>query len=180
MTKPDRKATTRRCAYSPRATDATSSPNSSNLDKTTIMKTKKTLRILVPTVVALATLVVISCEKENLSRAKVSNVSFTECLSHPMGKGAFNPDTILTHYNDGTLFVEHRNLIVNCGFKRVIVKTSVSNDTITITEYGDSDNAKCICEINNSFEIRNIPQGRYVLVFKNCYPEPIVETVDLQ
>ena len=179
MTKPDREATTRRCAYSPRATDATSSPNSSNLDKTTIMKTKKTLRILVPTVVALATLVVISCEKENLSRAKVADVSFSECLLHLMEKGYEHPDTILTHYSDGTLFVEHRNLAVNCGFKRVTVKTSTSNDTLTITEHGSPSPEDCICEINNSFQIRNIPQGRYVLVFKNCYPEPIVETVNM-
>ena len=81
---------------------------------------------------------------------------------------------------DGTLFVEHRNLAVNCGFKRVTVKTSTSNDTLTITEHGSPSPEDCICEINNSFQIRNIPKGRYVLVFKNCYPEPIVETVDLQ
>ena len=63
------------------------------------------------------------CEKDkkannDLTDMSVSNILFTSCQSHrnPNQKGHYNPDSVSVQVIDGTIFVNHFNLEVNCGF----------------------------------------------------------------
>ena len=145
-------------------------------------KIRKT-KILPPLLLAALALSMAACTKTgivDLSTIEVTSVFSSECLtSHITGKGWDNPDTIDVQYNDGTLIVHHKNLSVNCDFDSVDVNLATSNDTITIFEDGSTNSADCICEIENHFQIKNLPQGNYVLVFKSCKPSPIIITLNL-
>lgn len=107
-------------------------------------------------------------ETKGLSDAKASNIVFSDCHNHNSdAKGYNNPDSVSISYNNGTISVTHYNLIVNCGFQKVFVNVDVDGNTIRIGEWGYPENADCICEVDNSFEINNIPRGTYNIVFEN-------------
>ena len=114
------------------------------------------------------------CEKEKKTETgniNVSNVSFTSCISHRV----HNQDSIVVSTNNGTIYVTHYNLEVNCGFEKIDVNTQISGDTIIVTERGVPDNtANCLCDVNNLFQLNNVPQGRYLLQLFNEMNEKMV------
>ena len=89
-----------------------------------------------------------------------------------VGNGACN----ISIGTSGTIFITHYNLLVNCGFELngILVDANINGSTITIDEHDNPNGpqANCMCSIDNSFRIENIPHGTYTLVFKNWYPAP--------
>lgn len=131
-------------------------------------------------------------EKENnnpnngdASMGAVSNISYTDCKSHtdratkahPMWG---DPDSVSVSYANGTVYITHYNLLVNCGFTMsgILVDVDVDGSTITIheSENPTGPQAYCMCATDNSFQLNNVPQGTYTLVFSNWYPEPYSQT----
>lgn len=113
----------------------------------------------------------------------VSNIEFTDCRHHHASRGAkgmYNPDSISINYHNGTVYITHYNLAVNCGFKRVYVDIDVYSDTIRILESGYPVNADCICDIDNSFEINNVPSGLYTVIIENWDSNPYCQTYRFQ
>lgn len=120
-------------------------------------------------------------EKETESNVSVSNISYTSCKSHtdkatkadPMWG---DPDSVSVTYANGTVFITHYNLLVNCGFELngILVDININGSTITIDEHDNPDGpqANCMCSTDNSFRLENIPHGTYTLVFNNWYPAP--------
>ena len=109
---------------------------------------------------------------------KVSGVMPTECLSFP-SKGIETPDTVVISVSEGVVYVEHRHLSVNCAFETVSVSLLMEGSTVKVTEYGMPDDANCVCEINNSFRIENLPRGVYTIVVENCASGPYSQIVNI-
>lgn len=93
-----------------------------NIKKFKNMKTKFQLPLMAMVFLAGA-LFFAGCEKDkkannDLTDMSVSNILFTSCQSHrnPNQKGHYNPDSVSVQVIDGTIFVNHFNLEVNCGF----------------------------------------------------------------
>ncbi|MBR4198203.1 MAG: hypothetical protein IKQ94_05450 [Bacteroidales bacterium] len=117
-----------------------------------------------------------SCKKENSTNVRESNnvlnsnnidtihdVSFTECIHHS-SKGFYNQDTVIVNCSNGIINIQHYNLEVNCAFDTVVVTSSIIGDTIKIVEKGiPEDGANCQCDINTSFQIKNVKTGTYYL-----------------
>ena len=130
---------------------------------------------------AATVVLLVSCKKQGNGTLEVNNISYTSCLNHTdklakQSKSYDHPDSISVRYENGTAYITHYNLALNCAFEvtGVLVDASVDGSTITIDEYIDSNGpiADCICETNNSFQIDNISPGTYTLIFNSCYPEP--------
>lgn len=123
-----------------------------------------------------------ACEKTNKileSNFAVSNIESSDCLQHHASrgvKGRYNPDSISINYHNGTVYVTHYNLMVNCGFEKVNVDIDVDSDTIRILESGYPVNADCMCDIDNSFEIKNVPSGLYTVIIENWDSNPYCQT----
>lgn len=118
-------------------------------------------------------IIVISCgkDKDDNREVSVSNIAFSECLYRYDAEGWNSPDSVAFSYKDGTLHVAHNNLSVNCGYKQVDVNVKLFGDTIAISEWGHPENANCVCDINNSFDINNLPHGVYHVIVNNWYKD---------
>lgn len=145
---------------------------------------RKTTKL--PFLLAAMTLAMTACEKTNTTvepNFAVSNIEFSDCLQHQDSRGAkgmYNPDSISINYHNGTVYITHYNLTVNCGFKRVYVDIDVYSDTIRILESGYPVNADCMCDIDNSFEINNVPSGLYTVIIENWDSNPYCQTYRFQ
>lgn len=144
------------------------------------MTCKVFLRTAVLLTVATAGLLFAGCKKDkNLSNISASNVVSSACNAYTDGaaaKDASSPlDSIAVHYVEGTLYVEHYNLTVSCGFSTVNVLVSTSGDTIRVSEQGTPENTDCFCYINNFFQIDSVPSGTYTLVI-DCDAAPYQQT----
>ena len=126
-----------------------------------------------------STMLLTACGEKNEGNKSltVTNTRHTECLSHN-DKGAESPDTLSVVYDNGTLHVTHHNLYVNCGSALagsvINVSVSVDGTTINIRETEDESNPqqRCMCEVDNQFDITGITPGTYTLTLHNWYPEP--------
>ena len=93
----------------------------------------------------------------------IHDVSFSECIHHS-SKGIYNQDTVIVNCSNGIINIQHYNLEVNCAFDTVVVTSSIIGDTIKIVEKGiPEDGANCQCDINTSFQIKNVKTGTYHL-----------------
>lgn len=146
------------------------------------MRKKRSFKTILLFLFAALTLSMTACKKTDTiaeDSFAVSNIVFSDCLQHHSSgeiKGLHNPDSISIDYHNGTIYVTHYNLIVNCGFENVNVNIDVASDTITILENGSPESADCMCEIDNSFEIKNVPSGSYTVIIKNWDPDPYCQT----
>lgn len=133
---------------------------------------------------SLLSLGMISCEKQGSnsnvgSGVAVSQLSFTECHPQTYALKVMDEERIEVSRSDGVIYVNHRNLSVNCGFETVQVTVSVEGNTIRVSERGVPDNANCICSIDNSFQIVNVPRGPVTLVVETFAPEPHQQTFNI-
>ena len=148
--------------------------------KNSIFKTVLPLLALALVGVVFAT----SCKKDkNENKANeltVSDISFTPCNHHGSeDKGPYNPDSVAVSYSNGTVYVTHYNLSVNCGWQDVEVRCRQSHDTIFVEEIEVTPvQADCECETDNSFSINNV-KGQRTMVFESCHPV-ICQTYNFQ
>ena len=124
-----------------------------------------------------------SCKKDkNENKANeltVSDISFTPCNHGSYDKGPYNPDSVAVSYSNGTVYVTHYNLWVNCGWQDIEVRCRQSHDTIFVKEIEVTPvQADCECETNNSFSINNV-KGQRTMVFESCHPV-ICQTYNFQ
>ena len=125
-----------------------------------------------------------SCKKDkNENKANeltVSDISFTPCNHHGSeDKGFYNPDSVAVSYSNGTVYVTHYNLGVNCGWQDIEVQCRQSHDTIFVEEIEVTPvQADCECETDNSFSINNV-KGQRTMVFESCHPV-ICQTYNFQ
>lgn len=149
------------------------------------MKNQRKLKPNFVLLVAVLVLTITACEKgeknpTETTKINVSNIVSTDCLNENGNgiKGIYESDSVFFSYQDGTLNVTHYNLSVNCGFDSVTVNVQMSGDTIIIDEYGYPDNQNCVCDINNSFQINNIPRGMYTIIMRNWTPSNYQQTIN--
>lgn len=149
------------------------------------MKRNKEIKVFSALLITVLAFSMAACEKNekattDLANLKVSNIVSSDCLLHNESnnntKGLYNPDSMTVSYNNGTIYITHYNATVNCGFEKVNVHATISGDTIKITERSYPDDANCLCEIENSFEINNVPHGTYVILLENWEPAPYCQT----
>ena len=125
-----------------------------------------------------------SCKKDkNENKANeltVTDISFTPCNHHGSeDKGFYNPDSVAVSYSNGTVYVTHYNLSVNCGWQDIEVQCRQSHDTIFVEEIEVTPvQADCECETDNSFSINNV-KGQRTMVFESCHPV-ICQTYNFQ
>ena len=124
-----------------------------------------------------------SCKKDkNEDKANeltVSDITFTPCHGSDE-KGPYNPDSVAVSYSNGTVYVTHYNLWVNCGWEDIEVRCRQSHDTIFVKEIEVTPvQADCECETDNSFSINNV-KGQRTMVFESCYPVVICQTYNFQ
>ena len=50
-----------------------------------------------------------------------------------------------------------------CDFGKVNINVSYSNKTLTIVEFPSSDQADCLCEVDASFVIENLPDVDFII-----------------
>ncbi len=135
--------------------------------KSEIFRNIRLLPVVLPVIFA----AILSCNRDEDNKIEVSDIEHSECLSHRNRNGekdSSNQDSVSVHYSNGTLFITHYNLDVNCGFDRIKASAMLLSDTIVINEWEVcSAPADCVCEINDSFRINGVKPGRYTLVFRN-------------
>lgn len=146
---------------------------------------KKTLlKIVLPLLAVASILLIIGCKKDNNSeknegRFHAYSVSFSDC--YPETKNTKGRDSIIVNCVDKSIFVEHHNYTLPCGFDTILVSYAFFDDTLAVYEIPDPllDN-NCACEISLSYRLNNIPHGTYVLVLGN-YPryKRYVQTINI-
>lgn len=141
---------------------------------------RRWIKRMCPLLLATGCFIMLACDKPEEMDVGISHIASTKCLpqSDAAAKGITTPDTVSVRCSDGVIYVEHRHLMVNCGFETVNVTVTVDGNTIKVAEYGTPDDANCVCEINNSFQIDNVPQGTYTIVVENCHPAPFQQTIN--
>jgi len=119
----------------------------------------------------------LSCEDNSV--LTINNEHHSACLLHTDAdaKGFENPDSVNMEYNNGTVHVTHHNLLVNCGTAEIVgginVTCTRNGSTIDIYEVEDENNPRdrCMCEVDNEFDISGLESGTYTFVFHSWYPE---------
>lgn len=148
------------------------------------MKTSP-FKLMAAVVMGAMLLTAFRCEKEE-EPVEVNYSRHSKCLSHTdkEAKGLYSPDSASVVYDAASqrLHVTHHNLAVNCGTAEmeggITVSVTRSGQSIEIYEREDEDNpqARCMCDVDNEFDLYGIEPGTYTLVFHSCYPNPLVVT----
>lgn len=131
-------------------------------------------KLLLPLLVALI-FSTVNCQK-NEDREngiiEVSNLAWSECITADSVISAV--DSVSCRIHDEKIFIERYNHAETCCFDTILVDISLSNDTLIVYEriYPQYDN-NCLCIINSSFQVNNIPNGTYTLLFKRNNAETI-------
>lgn len=137
---------------------------------------KTNLKIFLPLVAVISIVFFSGCKKDSNSsgiegkdgKYYAYSVSFSDCYS---GKNdTKGHDSILVNCVDKSIFVEHHNYSLPCGFDTILVSYAFFNDTLAVYEIPDPLlNNNCACEISLTYCLNNIPHGTYVLVL-GYYP----------
>lgn len=148
------------------------------------MKTSP-FKLMAAVVMGAMLLTAFRCEKEE-EPVEVNYSRHSKCLSHTdkEAKGLYSPDSASVVYDAASqrLHVTHHNLAVNCGTAEMeggITVSAIRNgQSIKIYEREDEDNpqARCMCDVDNEFDLYGIEPGTYTLFFFSCYPDPLVVT----
>lgn len=116
-----------------------------------------------------------SCQKNGTrenGRIEVCNLTWTECITADSVINAV--DSVSCRVHNDKIFIERYNHAETCGFDTILVDISLSNDTLIVYERvcPQYDN-NCLCIINSSFQVNNIPDGTYTLLLKRNHMETI-------
>ncbi len=96
----------------------------------------------------------------------LSQLSNTECLN---SRSDGNDDyyrrrtTFEMNISDNTAKCSFKALYYPCDFEKVNVDISYADGILTIVEYPSSDMADCICEVDTSFNIEDLPGSKFLL-----------------
>lgn len=61
------------------------------------------------------------------------------------------------------------SLHYNCDYERVNIKIIYQQGVLSIVEYPSSNNANCLCDIDATFTIEDIPDGPFLLKLYSAY-----------
>jgi hypothetical protein len=89
--------------------------------------------------------------------ATVSQVQSSGCKSSSWD----DINVISINYVDSFLYVNHSNASLNCGYDTVNVTMSMENNIITLQEKETHVDANCLCPVDVSYRIGNVPKGSY-------------------
>lgn len=115
------------------------------------------------------------CQKHNDfndGTIKLSNLVWSSCI--PVDSVTSVADSVSCCVHDGKIFIERYNHAETCGFDTILIDITLTNDTLFFYEkvYPQYDN-NCLCIINSSFQVNDIPTGTYTLLFKRNNIETI-------
>ncbi len=119
----------------------------------------------------------VSCSRMEEITSKyptINNLKNTECKAQELEivySDASEPDSDFEH---GTIQIwcgdipmkvicRFNSLQYPCDFGKVNINVSYSNKTLTIVEFPSSDQADCLCEVDASFVIENLPDEDFII-----------------
>lgn len=130
------------------------------------------MKISIVAVVLGIVVFVASCQKDSDERGPyLSNFANTECGGHNdtiAAKQLGEDEEYVINVNDGVVNVTHVNWMVPCDFHDITVAFSYQSNSITINECCQGGLVNCICNIDNSFDINDLPAGTYTVFFNVC------------
>lgn len=123
-----------------------------------------------------------STEDVVYSQPYLFNLHNTECLNAlpdltDASRASESGTSFIIDINGTTAKCQFLSLEYPCDFEKVNVKASFSDNVLTIVEYPSSDKADCICEVNASFIIKELPSTNFTLrIFRgdtsgNCHAD---------
>lgn len=96
----------------------------------------------------------------------LSQLANTPCLNSKASGLEYvidNSTTFEMKITDTTAECVFKSLQYPCDFEKVNVDISYDNGTITVIEYPSSDLADCLCEVDATFTIEDIPRNSFIL-----------------
>lgn len=114
-----------------------------------------------------------SVEDMALQPSYISQLNDTGCLSNNdflQSRSDYNFGSFEMEFNGSTAKCKFTSLLYPCDFGRVNVNVISGEGMLTIVEYPSSDKANCLCEVNASFLIENIPQQDFILTIYHACP----------
>ncbi len=115
----------------------------------------------------LATLMLItlsSCSgtEELVSKPYLSDLNHTGCLNTRSSLD-FEECTFEMIISGNTADCFFKSLEYPCDFEKVNIDFSYNEDTLTVVEYPSSNAANCLCNVDASFRIEDLPKGNIIL-----------------
>lgn len=115
-----------------------------------------------------------SMEEITSKYPSVNNLENTECKTHELEIVDFDASESDSDFEHGTIQIwcgdipmkiicRFNSLQYPCDFGKVNINVSYSNKTLTIVEFPSSDQADCLCEVDASFVIENLPDEDFII-----------------
>lgn len=101
----------------------------------------------------------------------LSQLSNTPCLNSRSSGDESDNDVHATFeikINGNTAECAFKSLDYPCDFGKVNIEVSYDESIITVLEYPSSDMADCICDVNATFTIENLPKDNFILKIYRC------------
>ncbi len=104
----------------------------------------------------------------------INNLKNTECKTHELEIVNSDASESDSYFEHGTIQIwcgdipmkvicRFNSLQYPCDFGKVNVQVSYSDKTLTIVEFPSSDQADCLCEVDASFVIENLPDEDFII-----------------
>ena len=128
-----------------------------------------------------AIILLASCNNLNNTTAPVSGsikarlLDYSDCKTNIINDQIFvldssNQDCIEYNYNiDKVLKLKHYNAAFNCCPAKITADIKITENIITITEHEQSQGCKCNCLYDLSYELKNVPNGKYKIIINEPY-----------
>ena len=104
-------------------------------------------------------------EQKNNDGLACSVIKYTKCKEESFASFAEEQEKMEYVLNGDDLIVTCYNLAYNCCDSVLKIMTKVEDNKIIIKELGDHI-CDCICRRDAQFQITNIPQGHYEVIFE--------------
>ncbi|MDE6231335.1 MAG: hypothetical protein K2M37_06915 [Muribaculaceae bacterium] len=150
----------------------TSQLNTEDEEFRNTIKTKKNMKPRFTVIFVIASFMLITLgacsSSEDLipSSPHLSQLQNTGCLDSGFGDFETENDDFSTFemkIEGKTAECFFNSLKYPCDFENVNVIVTYENETMTIIEYPSSDLADCICDVDVSFQIEDLPEGNFIL-----------------
>lgn len=130
------------------------------------------LKISIIAIVVGVVAIVASCQKDNdTSGPVVSGIHNSECGEHLDASGAKFLDEnegYVVSVDSGIVNVLHVNWMVPCDYHNITVAISLQGSVVNVNECCSGGAANCICQIDNVYNISDLPSGTYTIFFSVC------------